>query len=154
MFKYFFFFSRFRLKLHFLCLFVFLLFSLLRFDFTIYFYIVVLYSVFGKNKLGISIIDQTRKTAFTEEFLTAADTLYRFGLYVNSKYLNSHCDRNGWPALRYFNFEASLKMQWCCAQDLIEQKFQWPQEESCSLNLILFSHLIYTLQWSPITLMS
>ena len=75
-----FFFSRFRLKLHFLCLFVFLLFSLLRFDFTIYFYILVLYSVFGKNKLGISIIDQTRKTAFTEEFLTAANTLYRFEL--------------------------------------------------------------------------
>ena len=60
--------------------FVFLLFSLLRFDFTIYFYIVVLYSVFGKNKLGISIIDQTRKTAFTQEFLSAANTLYRFEL--------------------------------------------------------------------------
>ena len=53
----------------------FLLFSLLNFDFTIYFYILVLYLVFGKYKLGSSIIDQTGKTEFTAEFLTVANIL-------------------------------------------------------------------------------
>ena len=55
------FFSHFLLKLQFLCLF-FLLFSLLSFDFTIYFHILVLYSVFGKHKLGSSIIGRIGKT--------------------------------------------------------------------------------------------
>ena len=50
-------FSCFLLKLKFLCL-LFLLLSRLNFDFTTYFYIFILYSVFGKNKLESSIIDQ------------------------------------------------------------------------------------------------
>ena len=51
------------------------LFSILNLDFTIYFCILVLYSVFGKHKLGSSIIDQIEKTAFTTEFFTVANTL-------------------------------------------------------------------------------
>ena len=39
------------------------------------FYILVLYSVFGKHKLGSSIIDQIGKTACIAEFLTVANTL-------------------------------------------------------------------------------
>ena len=46
--------------------FFFLLFSLLNFEFTIYFYILVLCSVFEKHKLGSSLMDQIGKTA---EFL-------------------------------------------------------------------------------------
>ena len=56
-------------------MFAFLTFLTLNFDFTIYFYISLLYSVFGKDKLGSSIIDQIGKTAFTAEFLTIANTL-------------------------------------------------------------------------------
>ena len=41
----------------------FLLFSLLNFEFTIYFYILVLCSVFEKHKLGSSLMDQIGKTA-------------------------------------------------------------------------------------------
>ena len=43
--------------------FFFLLFSLLNFEFTIYFYILVLCSVFEKHKLGSSLMDQIGKTA-------------------------------------------------------------------------------------------
>ena len=68
------FFSCFLLKLRFLCL-LFILFLILNVDFTVYFYILVLYSVFGKHKLGSSIIEPIGKTAFTAEFLTAANTL-------------------------------------------------------------------------------
>ena len=43
---------------------------------TICFYILVLYSVvYGKHKLGSSIIDQIGKTAFTVVFLSVANTL-------------------------------------------------------------------------------
>ena len=67
--------SHFLLKLQFLCLF-FLLFPLLNFDFTIYFYILVLYSLFGQHKLGSSFIERFGKTAFTAEFFTVANNLY------------------------------------------------------------------------------
>ena len=43
--------------------FFFLLFSLLNFGFNIYFYILVLCSVFEKHKLGSSLMDQIGKTA-------------------------------------------------------------------------------------------
>ena len=43
--------------------FFFLLFSLLNFEFTIYFYILVLCSVFEKHKLGSSLMNQIGKTA-------------------------------------------------------------------------------------------
>ena len=55
----------------------FLLFSLLNFDFTIYFYILVLHSVFGKHKLGSSTIDQTGKATFIMDVLTVANTLVK-----------------------------------------------------------------------------
>ena len=51
------FYSHFCLELPFLCLF-FLLFSPLHFDFTFYIFILVLYSVFEKNKMGSFVIDQ------------------------------------------------------------------------------------------------
>ena len=50
-------------------------FSLLNFDFSVYCYTVVFYSVFGKHKLGSSIIDQILKIVFTAKFLTIASTL-------------------------------------------------------------------------------
>ena len=56
-------------------MFAFLTFLTFKFHFTIHFYILVLYSVFGKHKLGSSIIDQIGKTVFTAEFLTVANTL-------------------------------------------------------------------------------
>ena len=43
--------------------FFFLLFSLLNFEFTIYFYIFVLCSLFDKHKLGSYLMDQIGKTA-------------------------------------------------------------------------------------------
>ena len=46
-----------------------------NFDFTAYFYILVLYSVFRKHKLGSFIIDQIGKTVFTVQFLTVANTM-------------------------------------------------------------------------------
>ena len=52
-----------------------LLFSLLNFDSSINFYILVLYLLFGKQKLGSSIIDRIGKTVFTAEFLIVANTL-------------------------------------------------------------------------------
>ena len=58
-------------KLQFLCL-LFLLFSLFNFDFTTYFYVLVLYSVFEKHKLGRSTIDQIEATVLTTKFLTVA----------------------------------------------------------------------------------
>ena len=54
---------------------LFLLFSLLNFDSITHFYIFVLYSVFGKHKLGGSNIDRIGKTAFTAEFLIVVNTL-------------------------------------------------------------------------------
>ena len=53
----------------------FLSFSLLNFDFTIYFLTLVFYSVFRKHKLRSSAIDQIEKNVFTAEFLTVANTL-------------------------------------------------------------------------------
>ena len=67
-------FSHFLLKLQCLCLF-FLLFSLLNTDFTIYFYILVLYSVFAKHKLGSSVIEEIKNTVLPTEFLTVSNTL-------------------------------------------------------------------------------
>ena len=69
------FFSDFLLKPEFLCLF-FLLFPLLHFDFTDYFYILVLCLVFGNiNWEVLAIIEQIMKNVFTVEFLTVANTL-------------------------------------------------------------------------------
>ena len=45
------------------------------FDFTIYFSILVFHSVFRKQKLGSSVIDQIDKTVFTAEFFPVANTL-------------------------------------------------------------------------------
>ena len=53
----------------------FLFFLLLNLEFTIYFYILVLYSVFWKYKLRSSTIGQIGKIVFTMELLTAANTL-------------------------------------------------------------------------------
>ena len=66
--------SCFNLKIQFLCLFS-LPFSLLNFDFTIHFFILVFYSVFRKHKLRSSVIDQIDKNVFTAEFFTVANTL-------------------------------------------------------------------------------
>ena len=62
------------LKLQILHLFL-LFFSFSNFDFIIYFYILVLYSVFGKHKLRSSTIGKNGKTVFTAELLTVANTL-------------------------------------------------------------------------------
>ena len=57
-------------------------FSLLNFGFTIYFYILVLYWVFEKHKLGNSTIDQIGKTAFTAEFLTVSNNVIYIYIYI------------------------------------------------------------------------
>ena len=59
-------------------------FSLLNFGFTIYFYILVLYWVFEKHKLGNSTIDQIGKTAFTAEFLTVSNNVIYIYIYIQS----------------------------------------------------------------------
>ena len=68
-------FFAFSFKHTFLLFLFFLLFSILNFDVSIYFYILILWKVFGKYKLGSSTIDQIGKTAFAAEFLTVANTL-------------------------------------------------------------------------------
>ena len=67
------FFSCFCLKLQFL--FDYLTFLTFKHEFTVYIYILVLYSVFGKHNSGKSTTDQIEKIAFTAEFLTLAKTL-------------------------------------------------------------------------------
>ena len=42
---------------------------------SLFHYILVRYSIFGKHKLGNCFIDQTGSTAFNAEFLTVADNL-------------------------------------------------------------------------------
>ena len=63
----------------FVCL-LFLLSWLWNFDFTIYFYILVLYPVSGKHKLGNSIVN---KIVVTAEFLTVGNTHGWYSRYIN-----------------------------------------------------------------------
>ena len=57
------------------------MFSFLTFPtFNFSFHLLLLYSVFGKHKLGSSVIDQIGNTAFTAEFFTVANTLKEYNL--------------------------------------------------------------------------
>ena len=76
------FFFKFSFKTKFLCLF-FLLFLLLNCDFTIWFYILELFPVFTKHKLGSTTIDQINKTVFIAEYLAVANIQYS-GIFVCS----------------------------------------------------------------------
>ena len=68
-------------KLSFYCLLL-LLSSLLNFDFAVYFYILILYSVLVEHKLRSSTIDKIRKIVFTAEILTVASTLKSHNSYL------------------------------------------------------------------------
>ena len=47
-------------------------------------------------------------------------------------------DRSSWSILRYIKFEPSFKLRWCRARDLLDHKFQWPQEGlNCESQLVL-----------------